>query len=268
MSNKSSFFQSKAGKKIMGMIYGIGASVVIVGALFKITHWPGADLMLIVGLLTEAFIFLISAFEPPHEDVDWSLVYPELAGMETKEKKEKKAVGGSVSQQLDKMLEDAKVSPELISSLGSNLKSLGDNVASMTDVTSVSVATSNYAENVQKASQSMANVNESYMKAIEAMNGLASASTNSQEYAKQMDSITKNLASLNQVYEMEIAESNNHLKTINSFVGNLSNVVNSLSETENTAKQITNEISTLGKNLASLNNIYGNMLSAMNVSRN
>jgi len=267
MSNKTSFFESKAGKRIMGMIYGLGAAVVIVGALFKITHWPGADLMLIVGLLTEAFIFAISAFEPPHQDIDWSLVYPELAGMETKDKKEKKATG-SISQQLDKMLEDAKVSPELISSLGTNLKSLGDNVSTMSDMTQVSVATSNYAENVQKASQSMVSVNDSYMKAVEAMNGLTSASTNSQEYAKQMENITKNLASLNQVYEMEIAESNNHLKTINSFVGNLSNVVNSLSETESTAKQITSEITTLGKNLSSLNSIYGNMLSAMNVSRN
>lgn len=264
MSNKTGFFESKAGKKIMGMIYGLGAAVVIVGALFKITHWPGADLMLIVGLLTEAFIFAISAFEPPHQDIDWSLVYPELAGMETKDKKSK----GSISQQLDKMLEDAKVSPELISSLGTNLKSLGDNVASMSDMTQVSVATSNYAENVQKASQSMVSVNDSYMKAVEAMNGLTSASSNSQEYAKQMENITKNLASLNQVYEMEIAESNIHLKTINSFVSNLSNVVNSLSETESTAKQITSEITTLGKNLSSLNSIYGNMLSAMNVSRN
>ncbi len=265
MSNKTGFFESKTGKKIMGMIYGLGASVVIVGALFKITHWPGADFMLIVGLLTEAFIFAISAFEPPHQDIDWSLVYPELAGMETKEKKKNQ---GTISQQLDKMLEEAKVSPELISSLGTNLKSLGDNVASMSDMTQVSVATSNYAENVQKASQSMVSVNDSYMKAVEAMNGLTSASSNSQEYAKQMENITKNLASLNQVYEMEIAESNNHLKTINSFVSNLSNVVNTLSETESTAKQITTEITTLGKNLSSLNSIYGNMLSAMNVSRN
>ena len=79
MSGGNSFFESKKFKGIMAFVYGWGASIVIVGALFKILHWPGADLMLIVGLLTEALIFFLSAFEPLHEEIDWSLVYPELA---------------------------------------------------------------------------------------------------------------------------------------------------------------------------------------------
>lgn len=269
MSGKKSVFESKRWKTIMGFIYGVGAAVVIVGALFKILHWPGADIMLIIGLLTEAGIFLISAFEPVHMELDWTLAYPELAGVEaTTKKAEKKAVGGSVSQQLDKMLEEAKVSPELISSLGTNLKSLSENVSGMNDIAHAATATNEYAQNVSKASQSASAINDSYARAIEAMNGLSSASSNTQEYAKQVDMITKNLSSLNQVYEMEIAESNNHLKAIGSFVGNLNNVVTSLSETEATAKAITGEISSLSKNLASLNTIYGNMLSAMNVARN
>jgi gliding motility-associated protein GldL len=268
MSSNKSVFESKRWKSTMGFIYGIGAAVVIVGALFKITHWPGADLMLIVGLLTEAAIFLISAFEPVHMDLDWTLAYPELAGMETKEKKVEKKATGSISQQLDKMLEEAKVSPELISSLGTGLKSLGDNVAGMADVTSAATVTNEYTASMKQATSSVSQINDSYQRAIEAVNGLASASTNSTEYAKQMDAITKNLASLNQVYEMEIAESNNHLKTINSFVTNLSGVVTSLQETESQAKSISGEIGSLSKNLASLNTVYGNMLAAMNVSRN
>lgn len=265
MSNNS-FFERKSTKKVMGFIYGVGASVVIVGALFKILHWPGADIMLIVGLLTEAAIFLISAFEPPHQDPDWTLVYPELAGMEPT-KKEKKPTG-TVTQQLDKMLEEAKVGPELIQSLGTGLKSLGENVSQMSNISAAAVATDKYTENVNKAAQSINGINESYTKAVDAMNSLAGSASGSKEYAHQIDLITKNLASLNQVYEMEIAESNNHLKSISSFVGNLNNVVTSLQETESSAKAISGEINSLSKNLASLNTIYGNMLSAMNVARN
>ena len=261
MSSKKSVFESKKWKTMMTFIYGVGASVVIVGALFKILHWPGADLMLIIGLLTEAGIFLISAFEPVHMDADWSLVYPELAGMEGEKK-------GTVSQQLDKMLEDAKVTPDLISSLGTNLKSLGDNVSQMNDLSSAASATNEYAQNVTKASSSVSAINESYLKAADAMNSLASAGSNAGEYGNQMDKITKNLASLNQVYELEIAESNNQLKSISTFVTNLNGVVTSLQETESQAKSSAGEIGSLSKNLASLNTIYGNMLAAMNVSRN
>lgn len=109
MSSSNSFFESTAFKKVMAKVYGIGAAVVIVGALFKILHWKGADLMLMVGLLTEAFLFTISAFEPLHKETDWTLVYPELAGLDPKEKSKKSNASGTVSQQLDKMLEEAKV---------------------------------------------------------------------------------------------------------------------------------------------------------------
>ena len=119
-----SVFESKKWKKFMGMAYGVGAAIVIVGALFKIMHWKGADAMLILGMGTEAVIFLISAFEPVHEELDWTLVYPELAGMEGDDRGSKKgANSGSVSQQLDKMLADAKIGPELIEGLGSGLRS-------------------------------------------------------------------------------------------------------------------------------------------------
>ena len=68
---------SKKWKQFMAKLYGWGASVVIIGALFKIQHYPGAGPMLVLGLGTEAVIFFFSAFEPPHEDPDWSLVYPQ-----------------------------------------------------------------------------------------------------------------------------------------------------------------------------------------------
>lgn len=198
------FFESKTGKKTLAMAYGLGAAVVILGALFKILHLKGADMMLTVGLLTEAVIFTISAFEPVHQEPDWTLVYPELAGMESTDKKGPK---GSISQQLDKMLEEAKVDPALISSLGSGLKSLSDNVSSMSNLTSASVATNEYTENVQKASKSLEGVNMSYSKAADAMNILAEVSNNTREYHSQVETIstemsklTKNISALNNIY--------------------------------------------------------------------
>lgn len=200
------FFESKTGKNIMAKMYGLGAAIVIVGALFKIQHWPGADIMLIVGLGTEALIFAISAFEPPHQEPDWTLVYPELAGMEPNEKPKNKDQG-SISQQLDQMLEEAKVSPELIQGLGSGLQSLSENVSSMSNLTNASVATSEYTENVQKASKSLEEVNSSFHKAGDAMNSLASVSAGTKEYQDQvehisaeMNRLTQNLSSLNTVY--------------------------------------------------------------------
>lgn len=200
------FFESKTGKNVMAKMYGIGAAVVIVGALFKIMHWPGANEMLIIGLGTEALIFFVSAFEPPHQEPDWTLVYPELAGMEPSESKSSKNQG-SISQQLDKMLEEAKVTPDLIGSLGTGLKSLSENVSSMSNLSNASVATSEYTENVQKASKSLEQVNSSYTRAADAMNTLAAVSQGTQDYQNQvehitaeMNRLTKNLSTLNTVY--------------------------------------------------------------------
>ena len=150
-----SFFESKKWKTSMNFVYGFGAAIVIVGALFKILHWPGANAMLTIGLLTEAGIFVISAFEPVHMDPDWSLVYPELAGGEPTMKKEKSASGGSVSQQLDSLLSQAKIGPELIESLGTGLVSLSNNVKDMSSISNAAVATKEYAESATKAAHNM-----------------------------------------------------------------------------------------------------------------
>ena len=143
MSKFAEFAETKKFKTIMNYIYSLGAAVVIAGALFKIQHWPGANLMLNIGMGTEVFVFCIFAIDPTqvHMDLDWSLVYPELAGMhdehaETKEDK------GSITEQLDNMLEEAKIGPELIESLGSGLKNLSDNASKLTSLSDASVATS------------------------------------------------------------------------------------------------------------------------------
>ncbi|MFT4756080.1 MAG: gliding motility-associated protein GldL, partial [Vicingaceae bacterium] len=142
-------FETKKGKKMMGLLYGMGAAVVIVGALFKIEHWPGASAMLITGLTVEALIFAVSAFEPPHSEVDWTLAYPELAGLEDDELTviSSRKGGGSASQELDQMLEDAKIGPELIESLGTGFRNLADHTSKLNDITDVGAVSNEFADN-------------------------------------------------------------------------------------------------------------------------
>jgi len=208
-----SFFETKRWKTIMNFIYGIGAAVVIVGALFKILHWPGANFMLMVGLFTEAGIFVISAFEPVHMDPDWSLVYPELAGMESDRPKKvaKQDDSGSVSKQLDAMLESANVGPELISSLGTGLKSLSDNVGEMSTLSSATVATTEYSNNVQKAAKTMAEITDASTSVNSSLtnfsSGLTTILTNLSEtesstvsFKENLGKLNSNLGNLNTVY--------------------------------------------------------------------
>ncbi len=193
----------------MNFVYGIGAAVVIVGALFKILHLKGADLMLSVGLLTEAAIFVISAFEPVHMDPDWSLVYPELAGGEPTEKK--KSTGGSVSQQLDSMLAQAKIGPELIESLGTGLTSLSSNVKEMANLSNAAVATNEYAESASKAAKNMSSIADSTAMVSDSMGnfsaGLQGALTNitatetaTAEFSSELNKLNRNLSNLNSIY--------------------------------------------------------------------
>jgi len=205
-----SFFESKRWKQTMNFIYGFGAAIVIVGALFKILHWKGADLMLSVGLLTEAGIFAISAFEPVHMDPDWSLVYPELAGAEPTTKKEKK-VSGSISQQLDAMLAEAKIGPDLIQSLGTGLQSLSTNVKDMSDISIASVATTEYATNANKAAKNMDEISKSTAMVSDSLSsftgGLSSVLSNltasetaTSEFKDEMGKLNRNLGNLNTIY--------------------------------------------------------------------
>ena len=198
-----SVFESKGFKKFISMAYGLGASIVIIGALFKIMHWNFADQFLILGMTTEAIIFAISAFEPVHQELDWTLVYPELAGMDSGPKKK----ADPVAQQLDKMLAEAKIGPELVESLGVGLKSLSSNVSNMADLSNATLATKEYAENIQKASANMSSMSSTYSRTIDALNNLADSTESLKSVSGQMTGVGQtfsdlqgNLAALNKVY--------------------------------------------------------------------
>ena len=168
-----SIVRSKGYKNFMAKLYGWGAAVVIMGALFKINHYPGANMMLIIGLGTEALIFFFSAFEPPHVEPDWSLVYPELAGMYNAEDANlptKSLKNKDLTKELDKMLSDAKIGPELIQSLADGMRNLGEGAGKLSVVTDAATSTNDYAKNLKTASQSVGELANSYKKTTEILN--------------------------------------------------------------------------------------------------
>ena len=194
-------------KKVMGFLYGMGAAVVIVGALFKLMHWPGAGPMLVVGLLTEAFIFALSAFEPVEKDLDWSLVYPELAGGEAKakDKKENPAEAqGLLSQKLDNMLKEAKIDGELMASLGNSIKNFEGAAKSISPTVDAMAGQKKYAEEMSTAAAQMEALNGLYKVQLESADRNAQANKeiaeNAAKLKEQMQSMTSNIASLNAVY--------------------------------------------------------------------
>ncbi len=266
MSKKKGGFTELIYKTIMPKVYGIGAAVVIIGALFKILHLQGADQMLMIGLSVEAGIFFLSAFEPPHAEVDWSKVYPELA-----EEYEAPAAaprisnkpGVSLTQQLDVSLEKAKIGPELLDSLGKGLNNLAESAKKMSNLSDAAVATNDYAKNVQTASKSLSEMNKSYDVAIKAVSSMADASKDAGEYHNQVQKVTKNLAALNSVYEMELKDADTHVKNMNKFYESLTGAMQGLSKVGENTTKFTSELGKLSDNLAALNNVYGSMLTAM-----
>jgi len=189
-------------KNIMAKVYGIGAAIVIIGALFKIIHLKFANELLIVGLLTEAGIFFLSAFEKPHADYDWSLVYPELAHAE--EVKTKKAVApkmeGTVTQQLDQMMAEAKVGPELIASLGDGLRNFGDRVAAISSAADITSSSNEFASKLQAASKSVEGLSSSYANVSETMQAFSDSLADARNFKDEVGKLTQNLSSLNAVY--------------------------------------------------------------------
>src|SRR5690606_29251441 len=155
--------QSRASKKLMNMVYGLGAAIVILGALFKIMHWPFGNLMLIIGLITESIVFTVSAFEPVDDDLDWSLVYPELAGGQGSNKKEQpKDAEGLLSKKLDELLKDAKIDGELMASLGNSIKNFEGAAKGISPTVDSIAATKKYGEEMSLAAAQMESLNSLY----------------------------------------------------------------------------------------------------------
>ncbi|MBP3254564.1 MAG: gliding motility protein GldL [Bacteroidales bacterium] len=315
-----SFVRSKTYKSFTAKLYGWGAAVVIVGALFKINHWPGGTILLIIGMGTEAFIFFVSAFEPLHVEYDWSLAYPELAGMEYSTEEEKQAkreavlaarkqsqgggvsvegggsvvLGGGASQQLDKMLEDAKIGPELIESLGKGLQNLSETTSGLGSVAKAAETSETFIKNVGEASTQVTGLSAAYKKTADYLNKdllasgeyLASVqeatsavstlaniyketantlSVGDASYIDELKTMASSLSSINALYEMQIQNSSAQLEATKSVQERIDNLVTNFADTAENVLKYKEQVNALSKKVGSLNDIYGNMLAAMQV---
>jgi len=263
MAKSGNWFESKTGKRFLALMYGLGAAVVIMGALFKLMHWPFAGAMLTAGLSTEAVIFAIGAFLPIHDDPDWTLVYPELAGSAQGKKKE----SGNEVERLNKMLADAKIKQDTINRLGDGMKSLSQSVEGLKVANDATVATQAYTKKVNEATGSLDNLNKSYAVAAKSISTLGDSQKVSKDFYDTMQNVTSKLTQLNSVYELELKESNEHAKALGDYHKSMGALITNITSTEKSAEQMKNEVSKLAKNMASLNNVYGTMLSAMAQSK-
>lgn len=237
--------------KIVDVFVSIAAAVVIWGALRKILHAPDADIWLKIGLTTEALVFLVyGILYLRYPAVD---EHPHVA----------KAAPGDVLGSLDKAMLAADITPTNLNRLGEGFKKLNTTISNMNDITDVVAATGDYTQKTKEVTQALASVKDAYVNAANSVGAFNAASDSAKIFHDQIQVLTKNLSSLNTIYELELAESNNHLKALNQFYGKLAEASNVMSGTADDAKKVQEQISTLGNNLGRLNNIYGNMLSAM-----
>jgi gliding motility-associated protein GldL len=276
MKSIAIFFETKAGKYFKNLIIGVGAAVVLIGALAKLEHWPIAKVMLTTGMLTEAFIFLLLGLLPPHKDYYWERYYPNITENPQVEAYKKGikftpanvalgggAGGSSATSELDKMLADADITPANLRRLNDNFTKFGETINQVKDVSNVVAATNDYTNKAKEAAAALGGMKDTFLNASTAMASFNNASEDTAKFHGQVQVLTKNLSSLNNIYEMELNEANNHLKNMNKFYGSLVSATEAMSSSADDANKAKDQIAALAKNLGSLNNIYGNMLNAM-----
>ena len=255
-------------KKYLHLASCFGAAIVIVGALFKIMHWPGASAALIGGLGTEAVLFCLFAIDIPHEEYDWTLAYPELGGMGGHEEDSHKLESGlPVSAQLDAMLAEAKIGPELIESLGTGMRSLSDSANKIGDISNATVATNEYVDSVKSASKNVSHLADTYSKAADSIASLAESNDAGSSIGASLNSVSKNLSALNATYELQLQGSRTHLEATEKFYDGLADLMKNLHDSVDDTKKYRAEMAQLSTNLTALNTIYGNMLGAMNFNK-
>jgi len=278
----SNLVRSRGFRNFMAKLYGWGASVVILGALFKINHYPYADLMLIIGLGTESVIFFFSAFEPPHVEPDWSLVYPELSGMyqdggQLEGKNKKKPI-----DELDDMLAAANIEQDLINRLGDGIHRLSESTSGLADISDAAGVTNEYVENVRTASSSASELSNSYAKTSEVLNqdlevaeshsnNLKSASTSaaglSSAYEEASNSIRENLNASGEFASSvkQASESANELaQRYSESAEKISESASKLEFTGLESQDFHDQLKKVSENLVALNTVYELQLQGTN----
>ena len=234
----------------------IAAAVVIYGALQKLLHSDIADLMLKVGLTVEAVIFLgygvLYVIFPAIDDHEVHLPGGKVADK-----------GNPALKSMEKMLTDADITPASLSKLSAGFQKLGTTVTQIAEVGDIVKSTADFSTKTKEATIALTSIKDAANVASMSLAGFHGASDSTKEFHVQMQSLTKNLSSLNTIYELELQESNNHLKALNQFYGKLAQASTAMAGSAEDAMRAKAEIASLASNLGKLNQLYGNMLTAM-----
>lgn len=260
------FYETRSFSYARNFLIGIGAAFIILGALGKIMHLEWGNVVLPVAMVFEACIFAIQAIIPPHREYHWEKYYPGIDDVTAKVQPMVSLEGGGTTAQLDDALAKAGMNKDLITRLGTHLGALGENLARLSDVTSTANATGNLNKSAQEAANALSKVKAAYDSAATVATDLAAATEGTKKYQEQVKLVSKNLAALNAVYELELQDTNNHLKAMNQFYGNLTSAINNLNASVKDTEEYRKQMSNLAGNLTTLNTVYGNMLSAMAMS--
>jgi gliding motility-associated protein GldL len=247
---------SKQTERIVNVIVCVGAAIVIFGAWQKITHQALANFFLTAGLITEALIFMVYAFLPPPGGEMHAIaeLLPKIAGG---------PAGNPALDKMDKMLQEAGINPANLGRLSEGFKKFGTTVDQISDVSGVLAATTDYTNKTKEAAVALDSMKTAYQNATTTVGHLNAAADSTKQFHSQVQVLTKNLSSLNAVYELELQDTNNHLKAMNNFYTNLVQASETMQGSVGDAKKTQEQIATLAKNLTNLNQVYGNMLSAM-----
>jgi gliding motility-associated protein GldL len=243
---------SPATNRLVNVIVCVGAAVVLFGAWQKILHKSMADVFLTIGLLTEAFIFIVYAILPPPDQGSHAAPVP----VETDK-------GNPGLKSMEKMLQDADITPANLSKLSSGFQKLGTTVNNMSEIGDVVKATGDFTQKTKAVTATLDSVKDAFTSTAASLSSFNAASESTKQFHDQVQVLTKNLGSLNTIYELELQESNNHLKALNSFYGKLAQASNAMAGTVDDAEKAKQQIGALATNLSKLNSVYGNMLSAM-----
>jgi gliding motility-associated protein GldL len=265
------FFKTHRGQIVLNFIFAFFAAVVILGALFKIRHWPFADEMITLGLLSEVIVFLVMAFMvPPPEEPHWQRYFPDInihPDLDPNFKPTPLTLPGEQGNpaltKFEDMLSAADITPANLGRLSDNFKKLGTTVEKMSDVSDAVSATNDYSAKTREATSAISQMKEAYLGAVGTIQHFNKAAEDGKQFHEQVQNLTKNLSSLNTIYELELQDTNNHLKAMNKFYNNLVQASETMSGSVEDARKAHGQITTLAGNLGKLNQIYGNMLSAM-----
>lgn len=269
------FFKTHKGQVTLNFLFSFFAAVVIFAAMMKILHWQGADIAIMVGLLSETTVFMLMAFlVPPPEEPHWQRYFPNINEHPDVEKARTGkfevtpltlpgASGNPALTKLEDMLKEADITPANLGRLSENFKKLGTTVDRMSDISDVVAATGDYTQKTKEATNALGQMKDAYIGAAGSIQHLNTAAEGTKQFHEQVQILTKNLSSLNTIYELELQDTNNHLKAMNQFYSNLVQASQAMEGSVGDAKKAHDQIAILANNLGRLNQIYGNMLSAM-----